>query len=71
MGCGDSNIYHPTHNTTNTRQNQNIQYNYNNNPNGIFHQIKTTPRPKFLNPQPLMQSQLQTLWNIIQKNSLK
>lgn len=65
MGCINSSTPPPPR-AQNTAPPQNY-----NNPNTMFYQMQNAKRPKFLNPQPLAQSQLETLWAVIQKNSLK
>lgn len=65
MGCGDSAV---------VAQRGLIQRpanNYKNNSSSMFFQMNNVKRPKFLNAQQLTQLQKETLWAIIQKNSLK
>jgi len=65
MGCGDS-MAMPQRSLQ-----QPPAHNYNNNPSSIFNQMQNVKRPKFLNNQQLTQLQKETLWAIIQRNSLK
>jgi hypothetical protein len=65
MGCGDS-MAMPRHSLQQRPAN-----NYNNNPSSMFYQMQNVKKPKFLNNQQLTQFQKDTLWAIIQKNSLK
>lgn len=65
MGCIDSSTLPPPR-TQNTAPPQNY-----NNQSTMFYQMQNAKRPKFLNPQPLPQPLLETLWTVIQKNSLK
>lgn len=65
MGCTDSAPLPPPR-----AQNAPPPQNYNNQ-NTMFYQMQNAKRPKFLNPQPLPQYQLEALWGIIQRNSLK
>lgn len=69
MGCGDSAM--GVHRPVQSGQAQNQIQNYNNNSQSMFFQMQNAKRPKFLNPQQLSQSSKDTLWAIIQRNSLK
>ena len=66
MGCGDSSMAMPPR-----TQNPSPAQNYNKNPSTMFYQMQNAKRPKFLHPQELNQNQKETLWSIIQKNSLR
>jgi hypothetical protein len=66
MGCSDSMLAVPPR-TTQMNQTQN----YKNNTSSKFYQMENTKRPKFLNNQQITQFQKDTLWAIIQRNSVR
>lgn len=65
MGCNNSTTYAQQPIIKKPAQN------YNNNTSSMFYQMQNAKRPKFLNPQQLSQHQKDTLWKIIQSDSLK
>lgn len=65
MGCDNSTTYPQQPLALKPAQN------YNNNTSSMFYQMQNAKRPKFLNPQQLSQQQKDTLWKIIQSDSLK
>jgi hypothetical protein len=65
MGCDNSNAY------VQRPIAQRPAQNYNNNSSTMFYQMQNTKPPKFLNPQQISQQQKDTLWKIIQTDSLR
>jgi hypothetical protein len=66
MGCGEPGMTMPP------RPNNTVRpQNYNNNSSTMFYQMQNAKKPKFLHQQLPNQIQRDTLWAIIQRNSLK